>query len=128
MKKFIKKIKKNNKKLYTKTLNPKNRHLSIIRKKVLSIKDKVNHKIIIDSENSNNNKILINLLTNEVSIFKNKVLPNNCHYFKLENKEYNMWLENKLTFEEVLGTRRFKYIRIPNIYNVKIMQIYTNYL
>ena len=128
MKKFIKKIKKNNKKLFTRTLNPKSKHLSIIRKKVSSIKDKINHKIIIDSKNSNNNKILINLLTNEVSIFKNEVLPNNCHYFKLENKEYNMWLENKLTFEEVLGTRRFKYIRIPNTYNVKIMQIYTNYL
>ena len=32
------------------------------------------------------------------------------------------------TFEEVLGTRRFRYQRSPNIYRVEINKIYTNYL
>jgi len=127
MRKFIKKIKNNKKKLITKPINITNKHLSIIKKKLTSIKDKIDHKVLIEAKNSNN-KILINILNNDVSIYKNKVLPDNCHYFKLDNNEYNMWLERKLTFEEVLGTRRFKYIRKPNIYNVKIMQIYTNYL
>ena len=127
MRKFIKKIKNNKKKLITKPINITNKHLSIIKKKLTSIKDKIDHKVLIEAKNSNN-KILINILNNDVSIYKNKVLPDNCHYFKLDNNEYNMWLERKLTFEEVLGTRRFKYIRKPNVYNIKIMQIYTNYL
>ena len=62
------------------------------------------------------------------TIYKNKSVPNNCHYFKVERNEFNKWLEGRLTFEEVLGSRRFRYIRKPNTYNVKIMQIYTNYL
>ena len=128
MKKFIKKINNNKKESYTKALNINHNHLSSIKKKILNIKDKIDHKILVDAKSSNNSKILINLLNKEVSIYKNKVLPNNCHFFKIENNEYNMWLENKLTFEEVLGTRRFRYIRMPNVYNVKIMQIYTNYL
>ena len=77
---------------------------------------------------SENDKILINLFNNKVSIYKDKILPNNCHYFNLESNEYNMWLNKKITFEEVLGSRRFRYIRKPNLYNVSVMQIYTNYL
>jgi hypothetical protein len=61
------------------------------------------------------------------NIYQNE-LPNNCHYFKVQVNQFNKWLTGKLTFEEVLGTRRFRYIRKPNIYSVKIMQIYTNYL
>ena len=65
---------------------------------------------------------------NLLSIYKNKLLPDNCHYFRVETNEYNKWLKGELTFEEVLGTRRFRYIRKPNTYSVDIMQIYTNYL
>ena len=36
--------------------------------------------------------------------------------------------KKKITFEEVLGTRRFTYERYPNNYNVKINSIYTNFL
>ena len=77
---------------------------------------------------SQNNKILIDLHNNQVSIYKKKILPNNSHYFKVEPREFNQWLKGKLTFEEVLGTRRFRYTRKPNIYEIKIMQVYTNYL
>jgi hypothetical protein len=83
---------------------------------------------VIGSHNPKNGKILINLYNDEVYIYKNELLPDNCHYFKLETNEFNKWLKGKLTFEEVLGTRRFRYIRKPNTYNVNIMQIYTNYL
>ena len=50
------------------------------------------------------------------------------HYFIVEDNEFNLWLNNKITFEEVLGTRRFRYNRNPNIYRVEINQIYTNFL
>ena len=55
-------------------------------------------------------------------------IPKNCHYFIVEDNEFNLWLNNKITFEEVLGTRRFRYNRNPNIYRVEINQIYTNFL
>ena len=63
-----------------------------------------------------------------MTIFNKQILPSNCHYFKLNLNEYNKWLSGKLTFEEVLGSRRFRYTRKPNNYSVKVMQIYTNYL
>ena len=55
-------------------------------------------------------------------------IPEKCHYFIVEDNEFNLWLNNKITFEEVLGTRRFRYNRNPNIYRVEINQIYTNFL
>ena len=57
-----------------------------------------------------------------------KKIPEKCHYFIVEDNEFNLWLNNKITFEEVLGTRRFRYNRNPNIYRVEINQIYTNFL
>ena len=58
---------------------------------------------------------------------KNK-LPFNCHYFTVQDNEFSQWIKKKITFEEVLGTRRFTYERYPNNYNVKINSIYTNFL
>ena len=49
-------------------------------------------------------------------------------YFVVQDSEFNQWINNKITFEEVLGTRRFTYERFPNDYNVKINSIYTNFL
>ena len=48
--------------------------------------------------------------------------------YVIQDNEFNQWLNNRITFEEVLGTRRFRYERNPNAYNVKINSIYTNYL
>ena len=122
-KKVYKKISKK-----TKPIKLTNKHLKIITNKLKNITKKINHKILIGNRMSENDKILINLFNNKVSIYKDKILPNNCHYFNLESNEYNMWLNKKITFEEVLGSRRFRYIRKPNLYNVSVMQIYTNYL
>ena len=129
LKKFINNKKKSKKKSSSvRTLPIKQRHLRQITTKIKRNKNKLDHKIVIESNNSQNNKILINLNNNQVSIYKKKILPNNSHYFKVEPNEFNQWLKGKLTFEEVLGTRRFRYTRKPNIYEVKIMQVYTNYL
>ena len=129
LKKFIIKRKKVNKKIISiKAINVTSNFLKTIKKKLKKNRNKINHKIIIEAERSNNSKILINLFDDQVSIYKNDVLPDNCHYFKIETNEFNQWLKGKLTFEEVLGSRRFRYIRKPNVYSVEIMQIYTNYL
>jgi metal-dependent hydrolase (beta-lactamase superfamily II) len=129
LKKFINNNRKN--KIYIsskKQIKTKRIHFLNIQKKISQNPDRVKHKIIIGSKNSIKDKICINLYTNKVTIFNKQTLPNNCHYFKLEVNEYNKWLSGKLTFEEVLGSRRFTYIRKPNNYSVKVMQIYTNYL
>ena len=46
----------------------------------------------------------------------------------VQDNEFKQWLSKKISFEEVLGTRRFTYERYPNTYNVKINSIYTNFL
>ena len=84
----------------------------------------------IDAKNyyGANTKIIINLKTDKVTEVKQAKIPEKCHYFIVEDNEFNLWLNNKITFEEVLGTRRFRYNRNPNIYRVEINQIYTNFL
>jgi len=129
LKKFINNNRKNKINISSKKqIKTKRIHFLNIQKKISQNPDRVKHKIIIGSKNSIKDKICINLYTNKVTIFNKQTLPNNCHYFKLEVNEYNKWLSGKLTFEEVLGSRRFTYIRKPNNYSVKVMQIYTNYL
>ena len=99
-----------------------------IQEKIKKNPNKLDHKIIISSKSKKNNKIVINLNNDNVSFSNEKKIPLNSHHFILEDNEFNLWLNQKLSFEEVLGTRRFRYERYPNVYQVKINQIYTNYL
>ena len=71
----------------------------MIKNKLLNNKSKIRHQIIVGSFDKSKSKICINLYNNEVTIYNKKTLPDNCHYFKVQLNEYNMWLENKLTFE-----------------------------
>ena len=110
-----------------KILINKNR-LEHIKNKIKKNTNKLDHNIVISSKSSKNEKIIINLKSDNVFFKKQTTIPVNCHYFILEDNEFNLWLNNKITFEEVLGTRRFRYNRNPNIYRVEINQIYTNFL
>ena len=123
-----KKIKLINHKNINKIIKIDNKHLNFIKKKISKNKNKLNHKILISNISQKNNKICINVKNNNVSIYIKKKLPFNCHYFMVQDNEFNQWINKRLTFEEVLGTRRFTYERYPNKYNVKINSIYTNYL
>ena len=83
---------------------------------------------LLSSKSEQNKKIIINLKNDTVCFKVMKHIPINSHYFIVEDNEFNLWLNNNITFEEVLGTRRFRYNRNPNIYRVEINQIYTNFL
>ena len=120
--------KKNNTKGNGNYIKIDQKHLNFIRKKISKNDNKLDHKIIVSSNKFKDKKILINLLNDNVSIYQKKELPNQSHYFTVEINEFNDWLKGKITFEEILGTRRFRYFRKPNIYRVEINQIYTNYL
>ena len=124
----LKKIKLINYKKIQKKIKIEKKHLNIIKKKILRNKNKLNHKILISNESQKHNKICIDVKNNNVSIYKRNELPFNSHYFVVQDNEFSQWLKKKITFEEVLGTRRFTYERYPNNYNVKINSIYTNFL
>ena len=102
--------------------------LKLIQKKIIKNPNKINHNIVLSSKSEQNKKIIINLKNDSVSYKIMKQIPINSHYFIVEDNEFNLWLNNNITFEEVLGTRRFRYNRNPNIYRVEINQIYTNFL
>ena len=102
--------------------------LEFIRNKIKLNSNKIDHNIVISKKSNSKEKIIINLKTNNVICRYQTTIPENCHYFIVQDNEFNLWLNNKITFEEVLGTRRFRYNRNPNIYRVEINQIYTNFL
>jgi len=121
-----KKLAKKNKKI--KIIYISENKLRAICKKIKKNKNKVDHNIVVSHESKPDTKIIINLMNDAVIQAKQTKIPEKCHYFIVEDNEFNLWLNNKITFEEVLGTRRFRYNRNPNIYRVEINQIYTNFL
>jgi len=121
-----KKLTKKNKKL--KIININKIKLKAICKKIKKNMNKVDHNIVVSPKSKTDTKIIINLKKDTVIHVKQTKIPEKCHYFIVEDNEFNLWLNNKITFEEVLGTRHFRYNRNPNIYRVEINQIYTNFL
>ena len=123
-----KKIKILNHKKINKKIKINEYHLKSIKKKISKNKLKLDHKILISNESQKQDKICINIKNNNVSLYTNQKIPLNSHYFMVQDNEFKLWLSKKISFEEVLGTRRFTYERYPNNYNVKINSIYTNFL
>ena len=81
-------------------------------KELARVDNLVNHDCIYHPDDDKNDwkirdKSLVRdrllLYNDDVFVYKNKSVPNNCHYFKVERNEFNKWLEGRLTFEEVLG-------------------------
>ena len=83
---------------------------------------------MISNESQKDNKICIDIKNDNVSIYKKINYLSIVTIFFVQDNEFSQWLKKKITFEEVLGTRRFIYERYPNNYNVKINSIYTNFL
>ncbi len=124
----FKKIKLINHKKIIKKIKINNIHLKFIKNKISKNKIKINHKILVSNESQKENKVCIDIKNNNVSLYNKDKLPFNSHYFIVQDNEFNQWIKKKITFEEVLGTRRFTYERYPNTYNVKVNSIYTNFL
>jgi hypothetical protein len=49
-------------------------------------------------------------------------------HFSVEAPEYYLWASGDMTFEQMLGTRRFTYQRYPNEYNLQVIEFFNNYL
>ena len=124
----FKKIKLINHKKIEKKIKIKNFYLKSIKNKISKNKIKINHKILVSNESQKNNKVCVDIRNNNVYLYNEDKLPINSHYFIVQDDEFNQWIKNKITFEEVLGTRRFTYERYPNTYNVQVNSIYTNFL
>ena len=124
----LKKIKLIDHKKIIRKIKIKKLHLRFIKNKISKNKIKINHKILVSNESQKNNKVCIDIKNNNVFLYNKDKLPLNSHYFIVQDNEFNQWIKKKITFEEVLGTRRFTYERYPNTYNVKVNSIYTNFL
>ena len=124
----FKKIKLINHKKIIRKIKIKKLHLRFIKNKISKNKIKINHKILVSNESQKDNKVCIDIKNNNVFLYNKDKLPLNSHYFIVQDNEFNQWIKKKITFEEVLGTRRFTYERYPNTYNVKVNSIYTNFL
>ena len=105
----LKKIKLINHKKLKKEIRINNSHLKFIKSKISKNKTKIDHKILVSNESQQNNKVCIDIKNNNVYLYNKKELPYNCHYFTVQDNEFNKWINKKITFEEVLGTRRFTY-------------------
>ena len=124
----FKKIKLINHKKVIRKIKINKLHLKFIKNKISKNKIKIDHKILVSNESQKNNKVCIDIKNNNVFLYNKDKLPLNSHYFIVQDNEFNQWIKRKITFEEVLGTRRFTYERYPNTYNVKVNSIYTNFL
>lgn len=91
--------------------------------------NKIDYSIVLEDEHNPSKTMLkINIKTSKVSTINKTNNLKNCHYFKLNSFLFNEWLQQKISFEEVIGTRRFRLERIPNVYRVDINEVYLNYL
>ena len=124
----LKKIKLIDHKKIIRKIKIKKLDLRFIKNKISKNKIKINHKILVSNESQKDNKVCIDIKNNNVFLYNKDKLPLNSHYFIVQDNEFNQWIKRKITFEEVLGTRRFTYERYPNTYNVKVNSIYTNFL
>ena len=124
----LKKIKLIDHKKIIRKIKIKKLDLRFIKNKISKNKIKINHKILVSNESQKDNKVCIDIKNNNVFLYNKDKLPLNSHYFIVQDSEFNQWIKKKITFEEVLGTRRFTYERYPNTYNVKVNSIYTNFL
>lgn len=77
---------------------------------------------------SNPIKIEVNLSDYSVKSVANWTPGRKYHCFKVEPIALNPWLRNEISFEEVIGTRRFRVERAPNEYNLKVIEILNNAL
>lgn len=124
----FKKIKETKHKKIKKKVKINKKILNFFTKKLSKNRTRVDHKVLVSNESQKNSKICFDIKKNNVSLYSNDKLPYNSHYFIVQDNEFNQWIQNKISFEEILGTRRFTYERYPNKYSVKINSIYTNYL
>lgn len=70
----------------------------------------------LDHEITINSSLIINAKTREAKPMHS--LPKEpYHKFMVDGPILKEWLDGKLTFEQVIGTRRFVYYRYPNEYN-----------
>jgi hypothetical protein len=93
---------------------------NVIRKMDKAVNKVENHEIII-------NNVVVDTETHEISL-RHRYGDKPYTRFQVNDVEFKKWLKGEMTFEQVLGTRRFKYSREPNVYNLAVMEFFSLYL
>jgi len=83
----------------------------------------IDHRILIHVGDSG---LAIELSDNTVS--RCALVESPYTAFKFESRELEMWLDGEISFEQLLGTRRFSYEKQPNEYCLEVQEFYNNYL
>lgn len=95
--------------------------LDVIRQRVRGAGIRVpDHYIIV-------NNVVVDTEHLRVSISRRRV-DKSCTRFRVDKREFTQWLTGQITFEQVIGTRRFRCCREPNIYNLRVFEFMQNCL
>lgn len=85
-----------------------------------------NHEIIFPLDNGSS--IVISPEFKTVILDKEKRSDKPYTMIFIEPYQLMQWLDGNITYEQVVATRKFKMLRIPDIYNVEVFQYMLNFL
>ena len=87
----------------------------------------VDHQIRVESTGSDGLMIEIDLSKQSAErVSEWHAQGTGYHHFKVEPLALQAWLEKRITFEEIIGTRRFRIERVPNEYNLPVLELINN--
>jgi len=117
----------NSPKGYTRAVYSEQKHLILLRNKIEKAEFNIlNHEIIFPLNNLYN--IVIDTELKTVKLDSEKRFDKPYTMVFIEPHQLMQWLEGDITYEQVVATRKFKMLRIPDIYDVKVFQYMLNYL
>jgi hypothetical protein len=94
--------------------------LDVVSERILKATPVPNHELIV-------NDVVVDLET--LKVFRRSDMGKKPFtQFTFEPMIYRQWLKGEITFEEAVGSRRFRCQREPNAYNLKVFEFMNNYL
>jgi len=98
---------------------PRSLPISRLESRIEKIAHSVNHRFVV-------NGIIIDGETHTISLHGPPKKP--YTKFLFDKSVFLQWYKGEITFEQALGTRRFRYWREPNRYDLSSIEFYSKYL
>lgn len=86
------------------------------------------HQLLIHSERESEPTLRIDLRDHTVQLEKQAIADLPSTSFFVQNIALEGWLTQTIKFEEVIGSRRFRIRREPNLYNLPVLEVLHNHL
>lgn len=81
------------------------------------------HTIRLEGPGEPSVKVELDLRTQQAKVVDSWEAGSPYHHFRIEAEPMKLWLENKLTLEGIIGTRRFRVERVPERYDPQILAV-----